>query len=99
MANTQELKKRSWGRIRKNHHVSFGKSRLARAALSLLTCVYAVISRLHTWPVSSSRTKGSSTSTTAHASDSCAVSAEQSRSGSTLANLNGTPHRRDDGVL
>jgi len=33
VAKTKELKKRSWGRRRKNHHVRFGKSRLARAAL------------------------------------------------------------------
>ena len=33
MVKTKELKKRSWGRRRKNRHVRFGKSRLARAAL------------------------------------------------------------------
>ena len=33
VASTKELKKRSWGRRRKNHHVRFGKSRLTRAAL------------------------------------------------------------------
>ena len=34
VAKTKELKKRSWGMKKaKNHHVSFGKSRLARAAL------------------------------------------------------------------
>ena len=34
MAKTKELKKRSWGMKKaKNHHLSFGKSPVSRAAL------------------------------------------------------------------